>query len=195
MTEKVIREQDREDAYGESQAALDAAQRTLDSRTFRNTRAIGPKDRDLMAGDPASESGTKVAESELDEDLQAKVNAGGQLVEVTLTFSGAPVPPNMPINIQDGSYAGGAATVIGDTPALQAPGQPVILLPASGLDFEDDGRIEVTLNGQEMRRGRGVGFGEAQWVSTVQLALDRTIFAGNQVMVRAPIAPPSPSPV
>jgi hypothetical protein len=195
MTDRIIQEPSREDAYNENQAALEAAQCTLNRRTFRNTRAIGAQDRELMAGDPASESGVKVAESELDDDLQAKVNAGRQLVEVTPTSPSTPAP-GTPFNVQDGTYAGGGpATVIGDTPALQAPGQPVMRLPSSGLDFEDDGRIEVTLNGQEMQRGRGLGFAAAQWVSSVQIALDRTIYPGNQVTVRGPIVPPSPSPV
>jgi len=194
-SDRIIRAANPENAYNLTQEALQEAQEVLDERSPRNTRAIGPRARELMAGDPASPSGVKVAEEELDVDLAAKVNAGGQLLEVTLTFPDV-VAPGTAFNIQDGTYAGGGpAVVTGDTAALQPPGAPVILLPSVGTDFEDDGRIEVTLNGQELLRGRGLGFGEAQWVSSVQLALDRRIFTGNQVTVRAPIVPPSPPPV
>ena len=150
--------------------------------------------RPLPAGDPSSPSGVYVAEEELDEDLRKKVNAAGQLLEVTLTFSGT-LPPGMVFNIQTGVYPGpgSPATVEGDKPPTGGPIRSgVILLPPTGKEFKEDGRISVCLNGQELERSDGAANGDAEWVSSTQLRLPfKTIHTGNQVMVRAPEAPPS----
>jgi hypothetical protein len=101
-----------------------------------------------------------------------------ELREVFLEFS-ASVAPGTAINIQTGVYAGAGspATVRGDTN---------VTLPASGAAFADDGRIEITLNGQELEKGAGIGLQEAQWVSSTQIAFSIRISPGNVVAVKAP---------
>lgn len=101
-----------------------------------------------------------------------------ELREVFLEFS-ATVAPGTAINVQTGVYAGAGspATVRGDAN---------VTLPAAGVTFADDGRIEITLNGQELEKGSGLGVREAQWVSSTQIALALRIQPGNVLAVKAP---------
>lgn len=101
-----------------------------------------------------------------------------ELREVFLEFSGQ-VAPGTAINIQTGVYAGAGspATVRGDTN---------VTLPSSGATYADDGRIEITLNGQELEKGAGLGQQEAQWMSSTQIALSIRILPGNVLAVKAP---------
>lgn len=150
--------------------------------------------RPLPAGDPASPSGEYVAEEELDVDLRAKVNFAGQLMEIALTFPDQ-VPPGTAINIQDGTYStGGPASIEGDIPLVGGPiRSPLVTLPPTGVEFKEDGRISVILNGQELERGDGSGNGDAEWVSPTQIRLVKIIYTNNVLIVRAPVVPPSPT--
>lgn len=85
--------------------------------------------------------------------------------EAVLVFPDA-VPAGTAFNIQTGVYGGGGpATVFGD----------VITLPSSGVTFKGDGRIQIYLNGQNLFKGSSLGDEEANWFSTTQLSLWRTI--------------------
>jgi len=101
-----------------------------------------------------------------------------ELREVVLVFS-AQVAAGTAIDIQTGVYAGAGspATVINDTN---------VTLPVTGAAFMDDGRIEVILNGQDLDKGNGTGNGDADWVSTTQIALNTKIKNNGLVIVRAP---------
>jgi hypothetical protein len=101
-----------------------------------------------------------------------------ELREVVLTFS-ASVAPGTVFNIQTGVYAGAGspAMVMYDTD---------VTLPASGAAFAGDGRIEVMLNGQDLKKGASGGAEEANWASSTQLSLAIRILPGNQVTIRAP---------
>lgn len=93
--------------------------------------------------------------------------------EVVLTFPDT-VPIGTAFNIQTGVYSGGGpATVAGDS----------ITLPNNGADFVDFGEIQVYLNGQNLEKGASLGSGEAQWVSSTQLALWRKIKKGSTIKV------------
>lgn len=190
---RTIREnRDEEADYNFRRAVVRAEEEALGERKV--LRPYYP--RDLGAGDPMSESGVKVAEGELDDALKAKVNAAGQLLEVALTFPDE-VPAGTAINIQDGTYStGGPAVVEGDGKPVGGPiRSDIIALPGSGMEFKEDARISVSLNGQDLERGDGTGNGDAEWVSTTQLKVNKIIHTGNQVVVRAPMAPPSPPAV
>lgn len=102
-----------------------------------------------------------------------------ELREVVLGPFTAVVAVGTAINIQTGVYAGAGspAAVAGDTN---------VVLPATGTAFKDDGRIEVTLNGQELTKGDGSGNGEAEWVSTTQIKLSLKVKPSGAIMVRAP---------
>ena len=107
--------------------------------------------------------------------------SGFALREAVLVFSGAtiPVPANTAINIQTGAYTGtgSPATVNGDTN---------VTLPASAALFNDDGRIEILLNGVELEKG-GTGPCAVEWVSTTQIRLPgNRIFQGNKLTIKAP---------
>lgn len=97
-----------------------------------------------------------------------------ELREVSLLFSAPSVPAATAINIQTGVYAGAGspATVTRDTN---------VTLPSSAAAFNDDGRIEITLNGQELEKGVDV-----LWVSTTQISISKIIYPGNVVIVKAP---------
>lgn len=83
------------------------------------------------------------------------------------------------LNIQTGVYAG--------------PGSPAALtgdlnvtLPAAGVTFKDDGRIEVLLNGQDLTKGDGTGNGIAEWVSATQIKIGIDVKIFGELIVRAP---------
>lgn len=101
------------------------------------------------------------------------------LREVVLTIN-ASIPANTVINIQTGA-GGGPATVAGDS---------TILLPSTGAEFAAAGIIVVMQNGQSLIRGPGLGFGEAQWISSTQVAIARKLKAGEDIRVISPL--PSP---
>jgi len=190
VTRTIRDNRDEENDLDTRRAVVDTARGALGQRKV--IAPYYPRPAGLPAGDPASASGVEVAESELDADLREKISAVGQTLEVTLTFPST-VPPGTAFDILSGVYAGGGpAAVVGDAPP--AP-PPHIGLPSTGVEYLDDGRIEIMLNGQELQRGAGLGFGEAQWVSTTQMALSRTIYPGNEITVRAPVVPPAPHAV
>jgi len=101
------------------------------------------------------------------------------LREVVLGQFTASVPVTTAINIRTGVYAGAGSpvAVVGDTD---------ITLPASGVAFRSDGRIEATLNGQDLTKGDGTGNGEIEWVSTTQVKLNIRIKPKDELLVRAP---------
>lgn len=101
------------------------------------------------------------------------------LREVVLGQFTASVPVTTAINIRTGVYAGAGSpvAVVGDTD---------ITLPASGVAFRGDGRIEATLNGQDLTKGDGTGNGEIEWVSTTQVKLNIRIKPKDELLVRAP---------
>jgi hypothetical protein len=101
------------------------------------------------------------------------------LREVVLGQFTATVVVGTAINIRTGVYAGAGSpvAVVGDTD---------ITLPASGAAFRGDGRIEATLNGQDLTRGDGTGNGEIEWVSTTQVKLNIKIKPMDELLVRAP---------
>jgi len=194
IEDRQIREANPEEALQNTQEAIASAE----ARYGGPRKVIPPyyPRRPIPAGDPMSKSGAYVAEEELDDDLRDKVNAAGQLLEVVLTFPDT-LAPGTAFNIQDGTYAGGGPAVVeGDRPDYPYIGAPGVTLPLTAQDFQDDGRISVILNGQELERGNGTGNGDAVWVSPTQLKITfKTIHTGNQVMVRAPQAPPAPPPI
>ena len=89
------------------------------------------------------------------------------------------ISPGTAINIQTGAYAGtfSPAPVTGDLN---------VTLPAAGVIFKDDGRIEVHLNGQDLPKGDGSGNGVAEWVSATQIKLSLKVKNKDTIMVRAP---------
>ena len=101
------------------------------------------------------------------------------LREVVLGPFTALVTPGTAINIQTGVYGGvgSPAPVTGDAN---------VLLPATGAAFNDDGRIEVHLNGQDLSKGDGTGNGVAEWVSSTQIKLSLKVKNKDEIMVRAP---------
>lgn len=77
---RVIRDAhtNQEAARTDTEAALLSEQARLDRAGRPGARAIGTRDpRELMAGDPASPSGTSVSFDELDESLQQRINTAG----------------------------------------------------------------------------------------------------------------------
>jgi hypothetical protein len=103
--------------------------------------------------------------------------------EVSLQFS-ATVTPGTAINIQTGVYGG--------------PGSPAtttndlnVVLPNTGALFMDDGRIDVSLNGQELSKGDGSGNGTAEWVSSTQVKINLKLKDGSMLKIRAPFPPAS----
>lgn len=92
--------------------------------------------------------------------------------EVTITFAET-VPAGTVINIQTGSYPGQVLppTVFGDS----------ITLPASAALFNEEGRIEVSLNGVEQAKGSKVN-----WLSTTQVTLSKTLYDCNKLTIRSP---------
>jgi len=98
--------------------------------------------------------------------------------EVVLLFSET-VAPGTAINIQTGVYvgAGSPATLKNDID---------VTLTTTGAAFQDDGRIEVDLNGQELDKGNGSGNGVAEWVSTTQIKLSLKLKKQSMLRVRAP---------
>jgi len=186
---RTIREPNPEEAYDESVDALVEAQRVLDSRSVRDTRAIGTRRRDLMAGDPASESGTLVSESELDADLRAKINAGSAgtvpkfpFVEYDIT-PGAPIPAGDPLNINTGLFTGAGAR----TTSIASYG--TVLLPGSGADFQTDDRIIIYRNGQLYSKGPNAGTPrDVYWVSTSQVAFNVNLQPNDTIYIRTPPA-------
>jgi hypothetical protein len=98
---------------------------------------------------------------------------------VVLTIN-ANLAANTTINIQTGA-GGGPATVDGDA---------TIELPATGAEFASAGIIVVLQNGQSLIRGAGLGFGEAQWISSTQIAIARKLKIGDDIRVISPLPAP-----
>ena len=101
-----------------------------------------------------------------------------EMREVTLVFS-ATVAAGTAINIQTGVYGGAGS------PAMVKDDLNVTL-PTSGILFKGDGRIEVSLNGQELDKGDGTGNGVAEWVSTTQIKLSLKLKNNGMLKIRAP---------
>jgi hypothetical protein len=101
------------------------------------------------------------------------------LREVILTIT-ASIPALTVINIQTGA-GGGPATVAGDA---------TIELPSTGAEFAAAGIVVVMQNGQSLIRGAGLGMGEAQWISSTQIAFSRKLTAGQDIRVISPLPAP-----
>lgn len=98
-----------------------------------------------------------------------------ETLEVVLTFPDL-VSTGTAINVQTGVYAGGGpATVNGDT----------ITFPATAVEFNGNGGIEILLNGVELEKGLNAKCG-VLWASTTQITLPgNRIFPGNKVTIRS----------
>lgn len=104
------------------------------------------------------------------------------LREVVLGPFTAVVAVGTAINIQTGVYAGAGSPVA-------VAGDTNVTLPASGAAFRDDGRIEATLNGQDLTKGDGSGNGEIEWASATQVKLNIKIKVKDELLIRAPYPP------
>jgi hypothetical protein len=141
--------------------------------------------RDLPAGDPMSEGGTKVTWDELDDDLKALIGGAGAgpalpFTEWDITPGGAIAAGDV-FNITAGTFAvaGARTTVVADV------GTP--MFPSTGAAFQNDSRIDIWLDGQHLSLGPGAGTPrDVYWVASDQIAFATNLRAGQTIRVRAP---------
>lgn len=138
--------------------------------------------RPLMPSDPASSSGVQIDMTELAPDVIAAINAGGSGGVTRLPRRGFAIgtPPaaNDPMDINTGTFntAGAQATI---------SGYGTLALPATAVQFRDDNRVRVWLDGQVQIKGANPGDPntDVYMVSPTKIAFNSRIYAKSVIEI------------